>query len=150
MSNINQVISVVVPIYKEEGNVTAFAERLKAVFDKLGCRWELVFALDPSPDSTSKRVYELIDAGYPIRLVTFSRRIGKPLSVIAGLDHSLGDATVITDVDLQDPPELIEAMVDEWRKGAKVVVAQRASRRGESFFYLKAAELFYWIVGRFL
>jgi polyisoprenyl-phosphate glycosyltransferase len=149
MSNKKEVISVVVPIYKEEGNVKVFAERLKAVFDKLGCRWELVFALDPSPDSTLQKVHELIDAGYPIRLLTFSRRIGKPLSVVAGLDNSLGDATVVTDVDLQDPPELIETMVYEWRKGAKVVVAQRASRRGESFAYLKAAELFYWIMARF-
>lgn len=143
------VISVVVPLYNEERNVPVFVERLDRVFRRIGCKWEIVFALDPSPDATKEKILDLIQAGYPIRLVTFSRRVGKPLSLLAGLDHSRGDACVVIDVDLQDPPELIEQMVEKWRAGFKVVIARRKSRKGENFFYLKAAQLFYLILERF-
>jgi polyisoprenyl-phosphate glycosyltransferase len=143
------VISVVVPLYNEEKNVPVFAERLQRVFERIGCQWEIVFALDPSPDATRERILDLIRAGLPIRLVTFARRIGKPLSLLAGLDYSRGDACVVIDVDLQDPPELIEQMVEKWREGFKVVIAQRSSRKGENFFYLKAAQLFYVLLERF-
>jgi len=142
------LISVIVPVYNEERNVRPLVERLGRVFKSVGCRWELVFALDPSPDATREKVIELLREGYPIRLITFSRRIGKPLSVLAGLDHSEGDACVVIDADLQDPPELIEEMVGKWREGFKVVIAQRTSRRGENLLYLKCAELFYWLLER--
>lgn len=127
----------------------SLVERLAAVFARIGCRWELIFALDPSPDHTRDKIEELIRADYPIRLVTFSRRIGKPLSVLAGLDHCRGDACVIIDADLQDPPELIADMVGKWREGYKVVVAQRASRKGEHPLYLACARLFYRVVNMF-
>ncbi|MEJ2717148.1 MAG: glycosyltransferase family 2 protein [Deltaproteobacteria bacterium] len=142
------LISVVVPLYNEEENVRPLVERLDHVFKEIGCGWALVFALDPSPDQTRQRILELLDRGYPIRLITFSRRIGKPLSLLAGLDHARGDACVIIDADLQDPPELIAEMVEKWRQGYKVVIAQRVSRRGENYFYLKCAQLFYWLVER--
>ncbi len=140
------LISVIVPIYREEDNVFPLAQRLEEVFRTIGYRWELIFALDPSPDRTKEKILQLIEKGYPIRLVTFSRRIGKPLSLLAGLDHSQGDAGVVIDADLQDPPELIAEMVNKWQEGFKVVIAQRRSRTGENFFYLKCAELFYWIM----
>lgn len=143
------LISVVVPIFREQNNVQPLVERLKGIFDKLDLDWELIFAMDPSPDETEKRITELVSKGYPIRLITFSRRIGKPLSLLAGLDHVYGDACVVIDADLQDPPELIGKMIEEWRKGFKVVIAQRTSRKGENFFYLKSAELFYWILDKF-
>jgi dolichol-phosphate mannosyltransferase len=85
----------------------------------------------------------LFDEKYPVRVITFSRRIGKPLSLVAGLDHVRGDACVVIDADLQDPPELIEDMVKKWQEGFEVVIAKRASRKGEHFLYLKAAETFY-------
>ncbi len=143
------VISVVAPLYNEEKNVPVFVERLQRVFERIGCKWEIVFALDPCPDATRERILDLIHAGLPIRLITFARRIGKPLSLLAGLDYSRGDACVVIDVDLQDPPELIEQMVEKWREGFKVVIAQRSSRKGENFFYLKAAQLFYVLLERF-
>ncbi|MBM3298660.1 MAG: glycosyltransferase family 2 protein [Deltaproteobacteria bacterium] len=142
------VISVVAPLYNEQDSVPVFVERLTQVFNRIGCQWEVVFALDPSTDQTRRIVLERIDRGYPIRLVTFSRRIGKPVSVLAGLHHTMGDACVVMDVDLQDPPELIEEMVEKWREGYKVVIAQRVSRKGEHYLYLKAAELYYWILDR--
>ena len=140
-----KVVSVVVPIYNEEGNVSVFVQRLAGVFQGLGVDWELVFALDPCFDGTREKVLEMIRSGYPIRLITFSRRIGKPLSLLAGLDHALGDVCVVMDADLQDPPELIGEMLEKWREGFKVVLAQRKSRKGENFLYLKAAQLFYRI-----
>ncbi|MFC1834818.1 glycosyltransferase family 2 protein [Thermodesulfobacteriota bacterium] len=139
------LISVVVPIYNEENNVRPLVERLSGVFNDLGCRWEAVFAQDPSPDRTQERLMQLMDEGYPIRLITFSRRMGKPLSLLAGLDHCRGDAVVIIDADLQDPPELIQEMVRKWRDGFKVIIAQRRSRSGENFLYLKCAQTFYWL-----
>ncbi|MDQ7782976.1 MAG: glycosyltransferase family 2 protein [Desulfomonilaceae bacterium] len=145
----SSVISVVVPLYNEKENVPVFVERIERVFSRLGCKWELVFALDPSTDGTREAILKLMDNGYPIRLIHFSRRFGKPLSLLAGLEYSTGDACVIIDVDLQDPPELIEAMVDKWLQGFEVVIAQRRSRRGEHYLYLKSAELFYKILNRF-
>lgn len=142
------LISVVIPLYREEHNVLPLVERLQEVLRRLSCTWEFVFALDPSPDRTRDKICELMDAGYPIRLITFSRRIGKPLSLLAGLDHSRGDACVIIDADLQDPPELIEEMVKKWREGFEVVIPQRISRKGEHFLYLKAAQAFYWLLNR--
>jgi polyisoprenyl-phosphate glycosyltransferase len=137
------VISVVVPIYREERNVRPLAERLPRVFSRLGFSWELVLALDPSPDRTYEEILKLCDENYPIRVISFSRRIGKPLSVVAGLDHIRGDACIVIDADLQDPPELIEDMVKKWQEGFEVVIAKRVSRKGESYFYLKAAQTFY-------
>jgi len=142
------VISIVIPLYNEENNVQPLVERLAAVLNRAECSWELVFALDPSPDRTHQKIRELMDASYPIRLVMFSRRIGKPLSVLAGLDHCRGDACVVIDADLQDPPELIEQMIDKWRQGFEVVIPQRVSRKGENFFYLRAADIFYWLLGK--
>ncbi len=142
-------ISVVSPIYKEESNVKPLIERLATVFESMGCKWEIVFALDPSPDNTEAEIMKLIEEDYPIRLITFSRRIGKALSLIAGLNHVVGDACVIIDADLQDPPELIQEMAHKWREGYKVVIARRRSRKGENFLYLQAASLFYKILDKF-
>lgn len=140
------VISVVVPLYNEEKNVPIFVERVKQVFSQLDCAWEIVFALDPSPDATEQVIDDLMKTGFPIRLVKFSRRVGKPLSLMAGLEHAAGDACVVMDVDLQDPPELIADMIEKWKQGYKVVIAQRTSRKGENPLYLKAAALFYRIL----
>jgi polyisoprenyl-phosphate glycosyltransferase len=139
-------ISVVVPIYKEEKNVEPLVRRLDQVFAAIDCDWEVVFAMDPSPDNTETVINGLMEQDYPIRLITFSRRIGKPLSVIAGLDHCASDACVIIDADLQDPPELIADMIQKWREGYKVVIARRSSREGEHPLYIKAAELYYRIL----
>lgn len=140
------LVSVVIPLYNEELNVEPLVKRLEHVLRRTGSPWELVFALDPSPDRTRERLLELMEQGYPIRLLIFSRRIGKPLSLLAGLDHAVGDVCVIIDADLQDPPELIEAMLATWRDGYDVVIPQRVARKGEHFLYLKAAELFYWLL----
>ena len=141
-----ELVSVVVPIYREAGNVKPLIERLTAVFQDIGCDWEVVFAMDPSPDTTRDEILASLRDGAPVRLVSFSRRMGKPISLMAGLEHALGDVSIILDADLQDPPELIPEMIRKWGEGYKVVIAQRTSRKGESFWYLKAANLFYSIL----
>ena len=115
---------------------------LQQVFSRLGCpgSW---FSPWTRARTGRTEILKLFDENYPIRLVTFSRRIGKPLSVVAGLDHIRGDACVVIDADLQDPPELIEDMVKKWQEGFEVVIAKRVSRKGESYLYLKAAQTFY-------
>jgi dolichol-phosphate mannosyltransferase len=133
-------------LYNEEKNVRPLAERIQAVMEKAECRWEIVFALDPCPDRTREEILALADAGVPVRLIVFSRRIGKPLSLIAGLDHCAGDAAIVIDADLQDPPELMERMIHAWEAGAQVVIAQRTSRKGEGFLYLCCARFFYWLL----
>jgi len=143
------LVSVVAPIYNEESNVTNLVYRISEVFKQISVDWELVFALDPCTDRTEEKILKLIEEGFPIRLVKFSRRFGKPVSLIAGLRHCLGDASIVIDSDLQDPPELISTMIEKWREGNLVVIPQRVSRRGENFIYLKSAELFYWILEKF-
>lgn len=138
-------ISVAVPLYNEEKNVPALLERLEKVFSSLGIGWEVVFALDPSPDRTENIILDSMSR-YPIKMIKFSRRIGKPLSLMAALDHCNGDACVIIDADLQDPPELIADMIRKWQQGFDVVIARRKSRKGESPLYLKAAQTFYWLL----
>lgn len=140
------LISVVIPLYKEESNVRPLVERIETALSRSSCRWELVFALDPSPDRTREEILGLIESGHQIKLLIFSRRIGKPLSLLAGLEHAAGDACVIIDADLQDPPELIEEMISKWREGFDVVIPQRVSRKGESLLYLKCAETFYRVL----
>jgi dolichol-phosphate mannosyltransferase len=126
------VLSIVVPIFNEEDNVGPFYERMATVLDATGCDWEIIFAEDPSTDRTLERVLALRDRDPRVKLLRFSRRFGQPAATLAGLAASSGDAVVVIDVDLQDPPELITEMVDKWREGFDVVYAQRRTREGET------------------
>lgn len=126
------LVSVVVPVYNEQDTVPVFYERARAILDRSGCDWEIVFALDPSTDRTKEVILDLRDADGRIKLLEFSRRFGQPAATLAGLAASSGDAVVVIDVDLQDPPELILGMIDRWREGFDVVYAQRRTREGET------------------
>jgi polyisoprenyl-phosphate glycosyltransferase len=126
------LVSVVVPVYNEQDTVPVFYERARAILDHSGCDWEIVFALDPSTDRTKEVILDLRDADARIKLLEFSRRFGQPAATLAGLAASSGDAVVVIDVDLQDPPELILKMIDRWREGFDVVYAQRRTREGET------------------
>jgi polyisoprenyl-phosphate glycosyltransferase len=128
----NRLLSVVVPVYKEEGNIRPFLERTSKVLRKTGMRYEIIFCLDPSPDGTEEVIRQAIKTDAHIRLMVFARRFGQPAATLAGLNEAQGDAVVVIDVDLQDPPELILEMVKRWRAGADVVYAKRSSRRGET------------------
>ena len=127
------VLSIVVPVYREERNVPEFVRRIREILAEGGLRYEIIFALDPSPDRTEEVILELRASDERIKLLKFSRRFGQPMATIAGLQYSSGQAVVVMDVDLQDPPELIKEMIARWREGFDVVYAQRRSRTGETW-----------------
>jgi len=111
-------------------------------------QYEIIFCLDPSPDKTEQIILEEIRRNENIRLVRFSRRFGQPAATLAGIHLCKGDVCVVTDVDLQDPPELIGKMVEKWREGFKVVYAKRRSRKGETAFRLWITHVGYRVINR--
>ena len=126
-------LSVVVPVYREERNIPEFVRRVQPILEKEGKQHEIIFALDPSPDRSEEVILELRAADPRIKLLKFSRRFGQPMATIAGLQYSAGAVVVVMDVDLQDPPELIQEMLAKWREGFDVVYAQRRNREGETW-----------------
>jgi polyisoprenyl-phosphate glycosyltransferase len=125
-------ISVIVPAYNEEDNVDRVYARLLEVLDGLDMDWELIFSVDPSTDRTEELIVGLRERDPRVKMLRFSRRFGQPMATIAGLEACSGDAAVVIDCDLQDPPELIPELVARWREGYEVVYAQRRTRAGET------------------
>ncbi len=143
------MLSVVAPLYNEEGNVAELLRRLRAAAD--GCivdGYELVFVDDGSSDRTLELLRSHAAVDPRIVIVQLSRNFGHQLAATAGLDQARGDAVVLIDADLQDPPELIPAMVERWRAGFDVVYAVRRRRKGESRFKIWTARSFYRITRR--
>src|SRR5689334_19805420 len=140
--------SIVAPIYNELDNIPELYRRVKEVMDSTGESWELILVDDGSTDGSTERIRELAAKDKAIRPVIFARNFGHQIAVTAGLDYSRGDAVVIIDADLQDPPELILEMAKKWREGYEVVYAVRAEREGESLFKLWTASLFYRLIYR--
>jgi glycosyltransferase involved in cell wall biosynthesis len=142
------MLSVVIPAEKEEENVESAYERLAGVMDGIGEDWELIFSVDPSPDRTEERVLALRARDPRVKMLRFSRRFGQPMATIAGMEAASGDAVVVIDCDLQDPPELIPTLVQRWREGYDVVYAQRRTREGETFVKRMVASLGYRVIAR--
>jgi glycosyltransferase involved in cell wall biosynthesis len=126
------MLSVVIPALNEEETVELMYGRLTAVLDAIGDEWELIFSVDPSTDRTEELVAALCTRDRRVRMLRFSRCFGQPMAILAGMEASSGDAVVVIDCDLQDPPELIPELVQRWREGFDVVYAQRRSREGET------------------
>src|SRR5579883_2570453 len=126
------LLSIVVPVYKEEKNIPEFLRRTIPILESLLVDFEIIFAMDPSPDQTEEVILEHCRRDPRIKLLKFSRRFGQPMATLAGLQYAAGDAVIVMDVDLQDPPELISDMVKKWGEGFDVVMAQRRSRTGET------------------
>jgi len=129
----NPFISVIVPVYREESNIKPFLQRMESILIKLDGTYEILFCLDPSPDHTEQIIMDEIKRNESIRLIKFSRRFGQPAATLAGIHYCKGDVGIVIDVDLQDPPELIEPMLEKWKEGYKVVYAKRRTRKGETF-----------------
>lgn len=142
------VCSVVVPVYKEEGNIKPFIRRVESVFLKMGIPYEIIFALDPSPDKTEETILEEINRNSNIKLLVFSRRFGQPAATMAGILSCVGEACVVIDVDLQDQPELIEQMYHKLDEGYEVVYAKRRSRKGETLFKRIVAHVGYSLINK--
>ena len=141
-------LSVVIPAYNEEANIEPVYSRLLPVLDGLGVEWELIFSVDPCPDRTEELILALRERDKRVKMLRFSRRFGQPMATLAGLEAACGDATVVIDCDLQDPPELIPDLVARWREGFDVVYAQRRSRAGETLAKRIVARLGYRVIAR--
>jgi glycosyltransferase involved in cell wall biosynthesis len=126
------MLSVVIPVLNEEENVEPMYGRLAAVLDAIGDEWELIFSVDPSTDRTEELVGALCKRDRRVRMLRFSRCFGQPMAILAGMEASSGDAVVVIDCDMQDPPEVIPELVRRWREGFDVVYAERRSREGET------------------
>jgi glycosyltransferase involved in cell wall biosynthesis len=142
------LISVVAPAYNEADGLTEFVHRVGAVMREHGVDYEIVFVNDGSTDHTLLVMQSLRAVNPNITIVNLSRNFGKETAMTAGIAHAIGDAIVIIDTDLQDPPELIPEMIDGWRAGYDVVFAQRVERAGETWLKKTTARLFYWTVRR--
>jgi polyisoprenyl-phosphate glycosyltransferase len=139
--------SVVVPAFNEQSTLPAFHGRLTAVMDALG-PWEVVYVNDGSTDATLAVLDTLRRAEPRVALLNLSRNFGKEIATTAGLDHARGEAVIVIDADLQDPPELIPALVSGWREGFDTVYAQRRARAADSILKRLTARLFYRVLGR--
>lgn len=135
--------SVVVPVYNEELVIHETYQRLKEVMDQTKENYELLFVNDGSKDHSIEilREHSLLDPR--VKIIDFSRNFGHQIAITAGMDYAQGNAIVVIDADLQDPPELILDMIEKWREGYEVVYAVRTKRKGETFFKKQTAALFY-------
>ena len=140
--------SIVAPIYNELASIPELYQRLKEVMDSANEPWELLLVDDGSTDGSTELICELAQQDRRVRPVIFARNFGHQIAITAGWDYARGDAVVVIDADLQDPPELILDMIKKWRDGYEVVFAVRAEREGESWFKLWTASLFYRIIYR--
>ena len=145
-----QSLSVVVPVHNEEAVLPAFHGRLAAVLDSLAAEVdaEIVYVNDGSTDTSMRLLAELNARDARVAVIDLSRNFGKEIAMSAGLDHARGDAVVVIDSDLQDPPELIPDMLKAWRAGNDVVLMRRASRADESWLKKATARGFYHAIGR--
>jgi dolichol-phosphate mannosyltransferase len=141
-------LSIVVPAYREEKNIPEFLRQMFPILEGLSLDYEIIFCLDPSPDQTEQVILDAREHNPRIKLLTFSRRVGQPMATLAGLQYARGDAVVVMDVDLQDPPELVREMVARWREGYAIVLAQRRTRKGEPLIRRIAARAGYWVIRR--
>jgi glycosyltransferase involved in cell wall biosynthesis len=143
MSHSGPVFSVVAPVYNEEAGLEAFHTRLAATMEALGEPWEALYVNDGSTDA-SYVVMRMLHATKPhVSLLNLSRNFGKEIAITAGLDHARGQAVIVIDADLQDPPEVIPELVAGWRTGFDMVYARRRRRDGETWLKRTTATWFY-------
>lgn len=136
-------LSVIIPSYNEERNVGIMHERLTKTLSEITDSYEMIFVNDCSKDQTLLRIKELAERDSHVKYLSFSRNFGHQIAVSAGLDFCTGEAVVIIDGDLQDPPELITQMYERYKEGYKVVYAKRKTREGETWFKKATAKIFY-------
>jgi glycosyltransferase involved in cell wall biosynthesis len=146
MATDHPILSVVAPCFNEEGVLHELYRRISQVLDGSGETWELVLVNDGSRDRTPEIMRELHAQDERVKVVDFARNFGHQIAVTAGMDYAQGDAVVLIDADLQDPPELILEMLAKWREGYEVVYAIRAERKGETWFKEVTAKMFYRII----
>jgi dolichol-phosphate mannosyltransferase len=142
------VYSVVAPVYNEAETLPHFYRRVVEVLQGMGEPFELVLVDDGSTDGSAQVLRRIYAGDHRVRVISFSRNFGHQAAISAGLDHARGQAVVIIDSDLQDPPEVIPELAARWRDGAEVVYARRRKRAGETRFKLLTAAAFYRLIRR--
>ncbi len=140
------VFSIIAPVYNETGSLSELYRRVSEVMNSQQDAWELVLVDDGSTDGSSEMIRDLSKQDERVRPVIFARNFGHQIAVSAGMAYARGDAVVIIDADLQDPPEVILDLIAKWREGFEVVYATRVEREGESGFKLFTASLFYKLI----
>jgi len=138
--------SVVVPLYNEELVIAETYKRLTAVMQQADGEYELVFVNDGSRDTTEQMAKDICKADSCVKLINFSRNFGHQTAITAGMDNASGQAVVVIDADLQDPPEVILQMIEKWKQGYDVVYGKRTVRKGESIFKKLTAKIFYRVL----
>ncbi|HFC00400.1 MAG TPA: glycosyltransferase [Phaeodactylibacter sp.] len=141
-------ISIIIPVFNEEKNIQNLYERLTKVMQDLEVSYELIFVNDGSRDASIGLIKVLAKKNTAVKYIDFSRNFGHQIAVTAGLDKTKGDAVVIIDADLQDPPELIAEMYQKRKEGFDVIYAKRKNRKGEGFLKLWTAKIFYRILSK--
>lgn len=144
----SQVIqySIIVPLYNEELVIRETYRRLKKVMNSTKEPYEIIFVNDGSKDKTVEMVKEICSMDVSIKLLSFSRNFGHQVAITAGMEHSSGQAIIVIDADLQDPPEVMLKMIEKWKEGYDVVYGKRLKRNGETFFKKFTAKMFYKIL----
>ena len=141
-------ISIVVPVRDENENIKPFLQRTEKILKSIGKTYEIIFSLDPSSDNTEKVILEEIERNRNIKLLVFSRLFGQPAATIAGILNCKGSYCVIIDVDLQDPPEIIEELYKKVIAGYEVVYAKRKNRKGETIFKKIISSFGYFLINK--
>ena len=140
--------SIIAPIFNELENIPELYSRIKDVMNTIGETWELLMVDDGSQDGSTEAIQKLNSGDQRVKPIIFSRNFGHQIAVTAGLDYSQGEAVIIIDSDLQDPPEVILDLIEKWRSGFEVVYAIRSEREGETWFKELTASIFYRIIYR--
>lgn len=146
--NKNVRYTIIIPVYNEEAVISETYRRLTMVMKSLGESYELLFVNDGSADRTVEIIEALAKNDKAIQLLNFSRNFGHQIAITAGMDYARGDAVIIIDADLQDPPEIIPLMIEKWKEGYEVVYAKRTQREGETLFKKCTASIFYRVLQR--
>ncbi len=142
----DKLLSLVVPVYNEEEVLDQSFVRMDAAMRATGYRYEIIYVNDGSRDGSMRKLRKIAAENPQVRVLSFSRNFGHQLAVTAGMDAAAGDALIVIDVDLQDPPELISQMVNMWEEGAQIVYGKRKKREGESVFKKFTAFCYYRVL----
>lgn len=146
MAQSTESLTIVVPLFNEAANLPPLFERLAAAMAQQSCRWDVLFVDDGSTDQSLSVIRQIARSSPQVGWLSLSRNFGKEVAMTAGIDHAKGDAVVLIDADLQDPPELIPTLIERWREGYDMVYAQRSVREGEPWIKRVTAAGFYRLI----